>query len=53
VNEYHQDNAVHGQVANRFLNVIDGVDGEAVDGDTESMTDAAAPQRNASGWCRR
>jgi hypothetical protein len=35
------------QVGNRFLNIADSMDQEAVNGDKESMMDAATPAGNA------
>ncbi len=36
-----------------MLNVIDGLDWEAIDGDKEGMADVAAPLRDAGDGCRR
>jgi hypothetical protein len=37
--------------ANRFLNIVDGVDREAINGDKESTTNAATPAGNEGGGC--
>jgi hypothetical protein len=38
---------------NRFLNIVGSMDQDAINGDKESMTDAAMPAGNVGGGCRR